>query len=128
MVISWCYRKWKYSVNFCLFEVNNRNTRTRREICSKLTIKTSRRRHWLYTIFRSLMLFWFIYCYLWTYLTPCSSVSIVDFEQTNCVWEKDLWRKGLITSFVFTRKFQQISTVRVSIAIHFLVFCKFLPL
>ena len=128
MVISWCYRKWKYSVNFCLFEVNNRNTRTRREICSKLTIKTSRRRHWLYTIFRSLMLFWFIYCYLWTYLTPCSSVSIVDFEQTNCVWEKDLWRKGLITSFVFTRKFKQISTVRVSIAIHFLVFCKFLPL
>ena len=128
MVISWCYRKWKYSVNFCLFEVNNRNTRTRREICSKLTIKTPRRRHWLYTIFRSLMLFWFIYCYLWTYLTPCSSVSIVDFEQTNCVWEKDLWRKGLITSFVFTRKFQQISTVRVSIAIHFLVFCKFLPL
>ena len=128
MVISWCYRKWKYSVNFCLFEVNNRNTRTRREICSKLTIKTPRRRHWLYTIFRSLMLFWFIYCYLWTYLTPCSSVSIVDFEQTNCVWEKDLWRKGLITSFVFTRRFQQISTVRVSIAIHFLVFCKFLPL
>ena len=128
MVISWCYRKWKYSVNFCLVEVNNRNTRTRREICSKLTIKTPRRRHWLYTIFRSLMLFWFIYCYLWTYLTPCSSVSIVDFEQTNCVWEKDLWRKGLITSFVFTRRFQQISTVRVSIAIHFLVFFIFLPL
>ena len=29
-----------------LLKVNNRNTRTRCEICSKLTIKTSERRHW----------------------------------------------------------------------------------
>ena len=29
-----------------MFKVNNRNTRTRCEICSKLTIKTSERRHW----------------------------------------------------------------------------------
>ena len=29
-----------------LFKVNNRNTRTRCEICSKLTIKTPERRHW----------------------------------------------------------------------------------
>ena len=28
-----------------LFKVNNRNTRTRCEICSKLTIKTPERRH-----------------------------------------------------------------------------------
>ena len=28
-----------------LFKVNNRNTRTRCEICSKLTIKTTERRH-----------------------------------------------------------------------------------
>ena len=27
-------------------KVNNKNTRTRCEICSKLTIKTSERRHW----------------------------------------------------------------------------------
>ena len=29
-----------------MFKVNNRNTRARCEICSKLTIKTSERRHW----------------------------------------------------------------------------------
>ena len=28
------------------FKVNNRNTRTRCEICSKLTRKTPERRHW----------------------------------------------------------------------------------
>ena len=28
----------------CMFKVNNRNTRTRCEICSKLTIKTPERR------------------------------------------------------------------------------------
>ena len=39
-----------------MFKVNNRNTRTRCEICSKLTI------------------------------TPCSSVSIVNFEQVNAGW------------------------------------------
>ena len=29
-----------------MFKVNYRNTRTRCEICSKLTIKTSERHHW----------------------------------------------------------------------------------
>ena len=29
-----------------MFKVNSRNTRTRSEICSKLTIKTPERRHW----------------------------------------------------------------------------------
>ena len=29
-----------------LFKVNNRNNRTKCEICSELTIKTSERRHW----------------------------------------------------------------------------------
>ena len=31
--------------------------------------------------------FWCLYCYLWTYFTPCSSVSFVDFEQINADWE-----------------------------------------
>ena len=44
-----------------MFKVNNRNPRTRYEICSKLIIKTPERRHG-------------------TYFTPCSSVSIVNFE------------------------------------------------
>ena len=48
-----------------LLKGNNRNTRTRCEICSKLTIKTLGRRQW------------------------CSgvSVSIVNFEQVNVGWE-----------------------------------------
>ena len=36
-----------------LFKVNNRNTRARCEICSKLTINTPERRQWR---------FWCIYC------------------------------------------------------------------
>ena len=50
-----------------MFKVNNRNTRTRCEICSKLTI-----------------------CQLWTHFTPCSSVSIVNFEQVNAGWVNSL--------------------------------------
>ena len=42
-----------------MFQINNRNTSRRCEICSKLTIKTSE---------------------------PCSSVSIVNFEQANTGW------------------------------------------
>ena len=29
---------------------------------------------------------WCPYCYLWTHFTPCSSVSIVNFEQVNADW------------------------------------------
>ena len=35
-----------YPVGIYLVKVNYRNTRTRCEICSKLTIKTPERRHW----------------------------------------------------------------------------------
>ena len=34
-----------HPANIYMFKVNNRNTRTRREIYSKLTIKTPERRH-----------------------------------------------------------------------------------
>ena len=54
-----------------MFKVNNRNTRTRCEIWSKLTIKTPERR----------------------YFTPCSSVFIVNFEQVNAGWEDVLVTK-----------------------------------
>ena len=53
------------SVDNYMFKVNNRNTRKRCEICSKLTIKTPERRQ------------------ARTYFTPCSSASIVNFEQVN---------------------------------------------
>ena len=46
-----------------MFKVNNRSTRARSEICSKLTIKTPE------------------------HFTLCSSVSIANFEQVNTGWE-----------------------------------------
>ena len=39
-----CWRREKHPAGNCMFKVNNRNTRTRCEICSKLTIKTPERR------------------------------------------------------------------------------------
>ena len=36
---------------------------------------------------QSLVSFWFLYCWLWTYFTPCSSVPTVKFEQLNADWE-----------------------------------------
>ena len=38
--------KFKWPGSIYLLKVNNRNTRTRCEICSNLTIKTPARRHW----------------------------------------------------------------------------------
>ena len=35
-----------FPTGICMLKVNNRNTRTRCEICSKLTIKIPERRHW----------------------------------------------------------------------------------
>ena len=39
--------------------------------------------------------FWCLYCKLSTYFTPCSNVSIVNFEQVNADWE----RFKIITSY-----------------------------
>ena len=55
--------KTKISVGIHLLKVNNRNTRTTCEICSKLTIKTSERRQW-----------------------HRSGVDIVNFEYVNADW------------------------------------------
>ena len=52
--------------NIYLYKGNNRNTRKRCEICSKLIIKTSG-----------------VFIINFEQLTPFSSVSIVDFEQIN---------------------------------------------
>ena len=41
-----CLRFYSIPAGIYLFKVNNRNTRTRREICSKLTINTPERRQW----------------------------------------------------------------------------------
>ena len=52
-----------YPAGIYMLKDNNRNTRTRCEICSELTIKIP--------VFLLLTL---------TYFTPCSTVSIVNFE------------------------------------------------
>ena len=59
-------------VGIYMFKVNNRNTRTRCERCTKLIIKTPERRHWrLYCC--GLFSLWY--------------VSIVNFGQVNADWE-----------------------------------------
>ena len=61
-----------------MFNISNSNTRAKCEIYSKLTTKTSERHNWR----RSGV---FI-VYMLTYLKPCSSVSIVNFEQVDAGW------------------------------------------
>ena len=40
------FAHWTNPVAFYMLKVNNGNSRTRCEICSKLIIKTPKRRHW----------------------------------------------------------------------------------
>ena len=62
-----------YPVGIYLLKFNNRNTRARCEICSKLKIKTP-----------------VSFLLTRTHFTPCSSVSIVNFEQVIAGWVKSL--------------------------------------
>ena len=83
MMIIWQYRKpledragaWSFkAAGIYLLQVNNWNTTTRCEICSKLAIKT-------------LASFWCLYYQLWTNFILCSSVSILNFEHVIGGWE-----------------------------------------
>ena len=47
-----------------MFKVNNKGTRT-----------------------TPMVSFCYLYCQLWTYFTPCSSVSIVNFEHVIAGWD-----------------------------------------
>ena len=58
---------WPYPAGIYLLKVNYKNTRIRCEICSKLTIKTP-------------------VIVNFEHVTPCSSVSTVNFEQVNAGW------------------------------------------
>ena len=60
----------RFPVGIYLFKFNNRNTRTRCEVCSKLTIRTLERR--LVSLLLILNVF-----------STFSIVSIVNFEQVN---------------------------------------------
>ena len=68
-----------------MLKVNNRNTRTRCEICSKLTKKTPERRHWT----PSFIGHWRrsgVFIVNFEYISHLASVSIVNFEQINAGW------------------------------------------
>ena len=86
-----------YPAGIYLLKVNNRNTRTRCEICSKLIIKYQN---------NALASFRYLYCWLWTYFTPCSIVSIVNFEHVFGGWDgfvpekcvqSQAWNKEVVT-------------------------------
>ena len=64
-----------------MFKVNNRNTRTRCEICSTINMFNNKD-----TRMMPLASFWCLYCELWTYFLLCFSVSIVNFELVNVCW------------------------------------------
>ena len=63
-----------------MFNANNRNTRARCEICSKLTIKTPGRVHW-----RRSGVFIVNFENIW-HMKTFQNVSIVNFEQVNTGW------------------------------------------
>ena len=65
------YLKLSFPSQHVPAESYQRNTRTRCEICSKLTIKTPERCHWR------------------TCCTRCSSVSFVNFEHVNAGWDSN---------------------------------------
>ena len=44
------YLIWEDPANIYLFEVDSSNAKKRFELCSKLTIKTAKRRHWLHSV------------------------------------------------------------------------------
>ena len=73
------HRKGAAPAGIFLLKVNNRNITTRCEIGVVLVL----------------------YCYLCTYFTPCSSVSIINFEQVIAAWaNKSFWTiSGLILEF-----------------------------
>ena len=70
--------------NSYLFKVNNKNIWKRCQMCSKLTMRTTEKR-------QSRRSGVFIILMSWTYSTPFSNVSIVEFEQVNIWWEDPIF-------------------------------------
>ena len=49
--------------------------------------------------------FWCLYCWLWTYFTPCSRVSIPNFAHVTAGWETFFYHRKLLPSEgVWSRK------------------------
>ena len=74
-----------FPANIYLFKVNNRNSRKRCELGSKLTIKTPARRRRRSGLFIDNSE---------PISKPFSSVSIVDFEQVNVCWIRKSFRES----------------------------------
>ena len=77
----------------------NRNTSTKNEICSQLTIMTTRR--------HSLTSFCCLYCQLEAHFTPYS-IFIANFEQENVGWDCAYFDLSKV-SWIFLNKFQVIA-------------------
>ena len=80
LVYSW-KNTFPNPANIYQFKVNNRNTRKRPDICSKLTVKLPERCHWGRSCVSLLTL---------NYFTPFASFLIVEFIQVNVCWENYL--------------------------------------
>ena len=64
-----------------MFKVDNRNTRTKCGICSKLTLKTPEQRHWRRSD---------AFIVIFEHISHLVLVFIVNFEQVNAGWGANL--------------------------------------
>ena len=78
-----------------MFKVSNKNTRTRRDICSKLTIKTLERRHKLCSG---------VFIVNFEHISHLVLVFIVNFKQVNA----DLDSRGLSRSISISKTFNMV--------------------
>ena len=69
----------------CLLLITSRKHRSNCDASCLNTI--SRHSFKTYAKFSENCAYQCLYCKLWTYFTPCSNVSIVNFEQVNAGWE-----------------------------------------
>ena len=81
-----------FSANFYLFKVNNRNTRKRCEICSKLTIKTPERRSSVLLLALNIFIFIFFVSVRWTVMKTCNERFNSSWK-TSAIWQKRYSRK-----------------------------------
>ena len=106
-IVTFLFQSQTFPANIYLFKLCSRK---RCEICPNLTMKIPKQCQWLQLIFSC----WCFYCYLWTYFTPFSSLSIVDFGQVNVSWVSSLTHIHDTGIFIPPRKHQKISVSSVS--------------
>ena len=56
----------------------------------------------------SISSFWYLYCYLWSYFIPFSSISIVHFEQVKVCWEVTFWMYWVQRYCIFAVDFDHV--------------------